>query len=131
MSRNANEMPYRIICRCVPSPQSKSSVSPSRTTAIALTLRSTVGRAAEVPRKRTERDMAGNLIARGEGESESMGQSVSESDKARGCHSERMRGISDWRVEIPRSARDDNRRGESLAPLGMTVVRAVPDSLTY
>ena len=56
MSERANDVPNRIICRCVPSPQSNSSVSPSRTMVMAVTLRSTVGRDAEVPRNRTVRD---------------------------------------------------------------------------
>ena len=54
-----NATPYRIIWRWVPSPQSKRNVSPSRTTAMELTLRSTVGREADVPRKRRESDTSG------------------------------------------------------------------------
>src|SRR2546429_4147297 len=53
MSESANDTPQRIIWRCVPSPHSNSKVSPSRTRARAETLRSTVGRAAEVPRNVT------------------------------------------------------------------------------
>src|SRR3954466_13168930 len=61
MSATVNDTPYRIICRCVPSPQSNSSVSPSRTSATDATLRSTVGRDADVPRKRRESDIARNI----------------------------------------------------------------------
>src|SRR6266581_2984563 len=60
ISDKAKLTPYRIIWRCVPSPHSNSSVSPSRMRAIAETLRSTVGRAALVPKKVTE-SMAGNI----------------------------------------------------------------------
>src|SRR5947208_15050621 len=52
--------PKRIIWRWVHSPHSNKRVSPSRTRVMAETLRSTVGRAAEVPRKVTE-SMAGNI----------------------------------------------------------------------
>src|SRR3954469_11132899 len=65
MSCSAKETPYRIIWRCVPSPQSTSNVSPSRTIATDATLRSTVGRDAEVPRRRTASDMAVNILRRG------------------------------------------------------------------
>ena len=37
MSCTANPVPYRIICRCVPSPQSNSSTSPARAIASELT----------------------------------------------------------------------------------------------
>src|SRR5947209_8657691 len=53
MSESAKLAPYFIICRCVPSPHSNSRLSPSRVTTRPATLRSTVGRAAEVPRNRT------------------------------------------------------------------------------
>src|SRR3954464_1094543 len=62
ISASAKLIPYRIICRCVPSPQSNISVSPSRITAIDETLRSTVGRDAEVPRKRRVSDMRAKYI---------------------------------------------------------------------
>jgi hypothetical protein len=52
-------MPYRIIWRCVPSPQSNINVSPSRWIASEVTFRSTVGRDADVPRRWTVRDMVG------------------------------------------------------------------------
>src|SRR5580698_8261034 len=57
MSPRLKEIPYRIIWRWVPSPQSTRKVSPSRTTAIEDTLRSTVGRDAAVPKKRNESDI--------------------------------------------------------------------------
>ena len=62
MSLSVNPTPYRIIWRCVPSPQSNRNVSPSRTTAMELTPRSTVGREADVPRKRSESDTRGNIV---------------------------------------------------------------------
>src|SRR5215208_8230108 len=52
-SVNENPTPYRIICRWLPSPQSKRIVSPSRCSASPATLRSTVGHAAPVPRNVT------------------------------------------------------------------------------
>ena len=51
IERTAKPVPNRIIWRCVPSPQSNSMRSPSRWTAMLLTLRPTVGRDAAVPRK--------------------------------------------------------------------------------
>src|SRR5579862_3121453 len=57
MSPKLKEIPYRIIWRWVPSPQSTRMVSPSRTMAVEDTLRSTVGRDAAVPRKRSESDI--------------------------------------------------------------------------
>src|SRR6266705_453212 len=54
ISDKAKLTPYRIIWRWVPSPHSNSSVSPSRTRATPETFRSTVGRAADVPRNVTE-----------------------------------------------------------------------------
>src|SRR5258708_11490448 len=65
MSSRLKATPYRIICRWVPSPQSNSKVSPSRTTATEATLRSTVGREAEVPRRRMESDMGAKYSPRG------------------------------------------------------------------
>src|SRR4051812_23799670 len=62
MSASANDTPHRIIWRCVPSPQSNMSVSPSRWIARDETLRSTVGRDAEVPRMRTDKDMGQNKL---------------------------------------------------------------------
>src|SRR5688572_8650468 len=78
MSLNANETPYRIICRCVPSPQSNSIVSPSRTSAMEETLRSMVGRDADVPSRTRDNDMAAqNIGARvaGDGADESQARS--------------------------------------------------------
>jgi hypothetical protein len=57
MSWSEKATPYRIIWRCVPSPQSKRIVSPSRTSAIDDTFLSMVGRDADVPRNRRESDM--------------------------------------------------------------------------
>src|SRR3954464_2743467 len=62
ISDSAKLIPYRIIWRWVPSPQSNISVSPSRIKAIDETLRSTVGRDAEVPRKRRGSDMRAKYI---------------------------------------------------------------------
>src|SRR3954453_7308489 len=62
ISDSAKLIPYRIIWRWVPSPQSNISVSPSRITAMDETLRSTVGRDAEVPRKRRVSDMRAKYI---------------------------------------------------------------------
>src|SRR5476649_826895 len=48
----------RSSCRCVPSPQSKSSRSPPRRTSNELGARRAVGALADVPRKTTSRSMA-------------------------------------------------------------------------